>query len=240
MQKILTHKQLGDVMVRFKPNARRFIARWGAAHVDLTAPAAATMSDALEALDRLAPRLLAVKGDGMVKFHDNQEIKLAGINIVVIRQSLRPDCIMVSQRADDFALVSVGDNFDFDDIDTSRHISRALKTVARRNASRILLPRARELAVMHGCRPSGWKISSGCRILGQCDAVGIIKLSYMNVFLTPELRDYIICHELAHLSELNHSVRFHRVCDGYLGGREKELKDKLRAFSWPLLRKNGI
>lgn len=227
-------------MVKFKPNARRFIARWGASCVDLTAPAAATVSDAMEALDRLAPRLLAVKGDGIVKYHENQEINLAGINIAVIRQSVRPDSIMVSQRTDDFAIVSVGDNFNFDDIDTSQYISRALKTVARRNASRILLPRARELAAMHGCRPSGWRISSGCRILGQCDAAGIIKLSYMKVFLTPELRDYIICHELAHLSELNHSVRFHRVCDGYLGGREKELRDKLRTFSWPLLRKNGI
>lgn len=37
---------------------------------------------------------------------------------------------------------------------------------------------------------------------------------------------------------LNHSERFHRVCDTYLGGREKELVAKLKAFAWPLERKN--
>ncbi|MDE5658166.1 MAG: hypothetical protein K2I25_03855 [Muribaculaceae bacterium] len=39
MQKILVHKELGDVLVTFKPNARRFIARWGMGRVSLTAPA---------------------------------------------------------------------------------------------------------------------------------------------------------------------------------------------------------
>lgn len=237
MQKILTHKELGDVLVKFKPNARRFIARWATDHVDLTAPAVASVADTLAALDRLAPRLLACRVPDVVRFHDGQEIRLDGIVIAIVRQDFRRDNIFVSQREAGYATVSVGASFDFGEASTTQFISKALKTIARKNASNILLPRARELAALHGCRPSGWQISSGSRILGQCNGAGIIKLSYMNLFLTSELRDYIICHELAHLSELNHSPRFHQVCDSYLGGREKELIAKLKSFHWPLLRK---
>ncbi len=237
MQKILVHKELGDVLVTFKPNARRFIARWGMGCVSLTAPAIASDKDALEALDRLSPRLLAVRKTGDVCFHDGQTIRLDGLEITIVRQQMRPDGIFAGQKEEGRAVVSVGSAFDFDDGETSLHVSNALKVIARKNAPSILLPRARALAAMHGCRPSGWQISSGCRILGQCDANGIIKLSYMNLFLPQELRDYVICHELAHLSELNHSARFHQVCDAYLGGRENELMARLKSFRWPLVRK---
>lgn len=237
MQRILSHNELGDVLVKFKPNARRFIARWGTGHVDLTAPAMATEADAIAALDRLAPRLLACRRCDVVRFHDGQEIRLDGLVITILRQDFQRDSIFVSQHEPGYATVSAGASFDFGDDSTTQLISKALKTIARKNASRILLPRARELAALYGCRPSGWQISSGSRILGQCNGAGIIKLSYMNIFLTSELRDYIICHELAHLSELNHSPRFHQVCDSYLGGREKELIAKLNSYHWPLLRK---
>lgn len=237
MQKVFTHSELGEVLVKFKPNARRFIARWGKGRVDLTAPALASERDALEALDRLAPRLLASGRPDCLRFHEGQKICMGPLEVSIIRQSLASSKVFVSQKEADFALISVGDDYDFDDESTTAVVSKALKTIARKNAPRILLPRARELAALHGCHPSGWLISSGCRILGQCNASGIIKLSYMNLFFPDELRDYVICHELAHLSELNHSPRFHQLCDFYLGGREKELMVKMKAFRWPIERK---
>ena len=56
------------------------------------------------------------------------------------------------------------------------------------------------------------------------------------MLLPAELRDYVICHELAHLSEMNHSPEFHRILNGYLGGREAELVAALKAYKWPVLR----
>ncbi|MBD5209884.1 MAG: M48 family metallopeptidase [Bacteroidales bacterium] len=239
MEQVIEHKLLGQVIVTFKANARRFIARRRPDCIALTAPARAGIAEVNRALDSMAPRLMAVAQPQQVRFHDGQRLTLDGLDITITSQSVHPDRIVLSHSAaDSTAVIALGSNISFDDDKAATGISNAMKAVARHAAPRILLPRARELAARLGCRPSGWKISSGARILGQCDSAGIVSLSYMNVFLPAELRDYIICHELAHLSELNHSARFHSVCDAYLGGREKQLAAKLKQFNWPLIRKN--
>ena len=43
---------------------------------------------------------------------------------------------------------------------------------------------------------------------GVCMASGRIRLSWRLVHLRPELADYVVAHEIAHLVELNHSERF--------------------------------
>jgi hypothetical protein len=43
---------------------------------------------------------------------------------------------------------------------------------------------------------------------GVCMASGRIRLSWRLVHLEPELADYVVAHEVAHLVELNHSARF--------------------------------
>lgn len=240
MQKKLFHKELGNVLVTYKTNARRFIARWKVDHLSVTAPAIASDADVVAALNRLLPQLLAAKNKDtqFVRYHENQQIDLDGLTITIIRQDFRPDAIFIKQNSDDAdAFISVGNSFDFDKIETSQMISKGMKSIAKRNAASILIHRARNLADIHDCNPVTWEISTGIRTLGQCNADRRIKLSYMLVFLPCELRDYIICHELAHLTEMNHSPRFHQLCDKYLGGREKEMIARLKNFHWPLLRK---
>ncbi len=53
-----------------------------------------------------------------------------------------------------------------------------------------------------------WKrvaIRNQRRCWGSCTELGNLNFSYKILFLPPELRDYIIVHELCHLRELNHS-----------------------------------
>jgi predicted metal-dependent hydrolase len=58
---------------------------------------------------------------------------------------------------------------------------------------------------------------------GSCTAAGVISLNWRLV-LTPEsVRDYIICHELMHLKEMNHTSRFWaRVEEVFPAWREAE------------------
>ncbi|MEI6296518.1 MAG: M48 family metallopeptidase [bacterium] len=43
---------------------------------------------------------------------------------------------------------------------------------------------------------------------GSCSKVGNLNFNYKVIYLKPNLFDYIIVHEICHLGEFNHSVRF--------------------------------
>lgn len=109
-------------------------------------------------------------------------------------------------------------------------LDKAVMLVARHGAQSCILPMAQKIAAELGCHPSRWKIGSGRRILGTCKSDRSITLSCVLVFLPDELRRYVICHELAHLTHMNHSPQFHELLDRYLEGREKELVSKLHKY----------
>ena len=77
--------------------------------------------------------------------------------------------------------------------------SRALETFAPRvdhYAARVSLP------------PPPFTLSNARTQWGVCMASGRIRLSWRLVHLDPEIADYVVAHEIAHLVELNHSERF--------------------------------
>ena len=116
-------------------------------------------------------------------------------------------------------------------------IDRQVKTIGRHIAPELLLPRARQLAATLGLRVDRWEIAHGRNVLGTCyPRERRIRLSYLNVFLTPELRDYIILHELTHLTEPGHTPAFHTLCNRYCRGREAELISLLHTYPWPVER----
>ena len=52
------------------------------------------------------------------------------------------------------------------------------------------------------------KINSARRRWGSCTSKKNLNFTFRLVLTPPEIIDYVICHELAHLKEMNHSSAF--------------------------------
>jgi predicted metal-dependent hydrolase len=88
---------------------------------------------------------------------------------------------------------------------------RALETLVRwlkARALEVLAPRAAHFAARLSRAAPPVRLSSARTQWGVCGADGSIRLSWRLVHLAPELADYVVAHEVAHLVELNHSRRF--------------------------------
>ena len=222
---------LGIVRVAVRYNSRHISARWREGKVYLNVPYGVSEEDMMKALASFVPKLKDSRPE--ILYYDGQQLLFNGLTITIKHQSYAPTQI-ITQAQLPHSIIEVGNSFDFNNNDVSHTISKMICRVAQRLAPNILLPRARELAHSVGKTPVGWSISNGHRVLGRCDSNGVIALSYMLVFLPPHLRDYVVFHELAHLSELNHSARFHELCNKYCNGRETELISELHAYQWPI------
>lgn len=199
----------------------------------MNVPYGVTQAEANRVLDKFAPALL--KKRCQLRFYDGQQIALDGITFNISRQSLRPNQILGQVQFPNVT-ISAGTNIDFGDEETTISVSRLICRIAHHIAPKILLPFAHQIAERVGKSPKNWSISKGHSVLGYCKADGEIALSYMLIFLPPHLREYIVCHELAHLTEMSHSVKFHQLCDRYCNGKEKTYITEINSFNWPILR----
>lgn len=230
----LQHNMLGRVKVNIRQNSRHISARWKSGLVSLNVPQGIGLPDLHRILDDLTPRLLATRPN--VRYYDGKHMHFPMVDFVIRTQRFAPTKIL-GTAALPLSAVEVGCEWDLHLDTTSAAISDMLCKVARKVAPQVLVPRAKTLAQKVGRHPTAWTISTGHRTLGQCSAQGIISLSYILVFMPMHLCDYVIFHELAHLTEMNHSERFHTLLNQYLGGREAELVRELHGYSWPVLRK---
>ena len=83
-------------------------------------------------------------------------------------------------------------------------------------------------------------LSSARTQWGTCTEGGTIRLNWRLVHLDPQLADYVVAHEVAHLVELNHSQRFWRVLASlYPGWRAARKHLEAADAGLPILSKRG-
>lgn len=121
-----------------------------------------------------------------------------------------------------------------------------VKKAKERQASAILLPTysPRELSEMkeitkslvdeflndfHGLKPRKINIRKQKSVWGTCNRKGTISINTFCSILPKPLFEYIMIHELCHLVELNHSLRFWTLVASYLPDW-KEKRAKLKKF----------
>ncbi len=227
------HPRLGLVKFVVRSQARKFVARWKAGLLNLTLPPYTTVADLERALDSMMDRLIACRPAGtLYDFGQEMQFELFSVKIVGV-SNYKMRCTLHRVAGSRYE-IRVDDSADMRDPAVVEAIARMMKSVAKYLAPIVLLPRAAMIADTLGVRPREWRLASGRKTLGRCDSRGVVSLSVVLVFMPQELRDYVVCHELAHLTEMNHSTDFHALCDRYCGGRAAELERRLKAFKIPL------
>lgn len=100
----------------------------------------------------------------------------------------------------------------------------------KRMAVMLLPGRVENLAEKHSFKPAKIRITSARTRWGSCSTSGTISLAWRLVMAPPEVIDYVIIHELAHLNVKNHSKAFWQAVAALLPDYKKHI-------NW--LKKNG-
>lgn len=223
---------LGIVKYVVRSQAKRFVARWRDGIVHITVPRGVPLEEFRSTLAEMQSRLLATKpstaaAQGQMKY-DFGDFTIE----LTVYEAMHPLGLQ-PLRCEGGWIVRLGQGYDPDDARWTKSVNAMIRRIGSVMAPGILLPLADQVSRALGVSPSSWDISNGRKTLGRCDRNGVIALSSNLVFYPDELRRYVIKHELAHLSEFNHSARFHQLCNAYCDGREAELVARLNAYRLP-------
>lgn len=230
-----THPILSAIHVVASRSARHISARRNSRETRITVPFGIEISLVQKAIDAFAPRLRAPEQPNY--FLSGTVIDCTEFRILISHSSTHPTSIRLDRRVnrtDKQTTIFIGKSLDPTNPDIAESIVRIILRICALHANLSL--RTLQLADRFNLKPRKIEIGFGRKTLGTCSSQGVIRLSAALMLLPHHLRDYVICHELAHLTEMNHSSRFHALCDTYCLGKARHLEKELKAFSWPIPR----
>ena len=216
MQCYFIDKEFGKVVVTLRRGMKNVRCRWRGNRLYMSAPYG--MEKQLEGLVDADRDKIRALNHQKITFHDGQVIP----------------CI---DPADGVSLyMRVPADLDLESDAAMRALSKVISLLFGRIAHRYLIPYAQSEAARLGLKPRGFEIGKGTVKLGHCTRGGMIQLSRHLMLLPEPLVQYVVCHELAHLTHMDHSPAFHALLDSYLDGRSAELDRQIAHFPWPILR----
>ena len=120
---------------------------------------------------------------------------------------------------------------------TQDQIKSACAQIYRMLAKQHLTNRVMEFSKQMGVLPVVVKINGAKSRWGSCSAKKSLNFSWRLIMADSEVVDYVVVHELAHITEMNHSSRFWAIVEGVLPDY-MERKERLRQLSKRLAGEN--
>ena len=209
------------VTVRRHRRARRYTLRINAIRREaiLSMPMRGNLADAKDFAERhgvwLAERLRKLP-DGTA-FVDGASLPLRGEPIRIVHRPRARGTVWLECGDDGANLLCVtGD---------AAHTARRVKDYLKREARRELAVAVRRYADALGVKFRRISVRDQSSRWGSCNSDGVLSFSWRLILAPAYVLDYLAAHEVAHLVEMNHSVRFWRVVD-------RVCPDMERAKAW--------
>lgn len=226
-------EEFGKVYVSMRAGMRNITMRWKGGELYMNAPISISKTQIYATLNKFRDKLRASREKESFSYYIGQVIQCYGLTLTIEEQSDRPDLILFKHSAHNVNVL-VPKGRDLDEPQTKKWISKALRH-ALYGHTQLIIELAQDVSRRLGVAPARYEIGRGLRKMGHCTPDKVIQLSANLMFLPKDLIELTICHELAHLTHMDHSPQFHALVDKYLNGREKELELKLKKFKWPVM-----
>src|SRR3954467_3909762 len=204
---VVFDKAIYLVRLRRHRQARRYTLRIDAPtrEVVLTMPPRGSVREAKEFAQKhggwIAARLKRLPQ--AAPFADGTEVPLRGVPHRIVHRRRGRGTVWTECDAEGNPLLCVAGEAPHIDRRVSDYLKRearlALEAASRRYAAQLDVPIAR-ISVRD--QSSRW---------GSCSNNGVLSFSWRLILAPPFVLDYLAAHEVAHLSELNHSPRFWRL-----------------------------
>ncbi|MEG1615646.1 MAG: M48 family metallopeptidase [Bacteroidales bacterium] len=226
--------ELGIISIKPHKTARRFIFRATTEGIQITCPPHVSMKQVTAAFEQqrhLLPRLRKRVSE-RVRLQKGTLLEMS-----LFRVSIQESAFgnMFEARYSKGVLEVVAPPAtDYSRQEVQQFIEKNIVKVLRYEGAHYLPERTAELARKLGLSFRSCTVSYGKNRLGKCDTLRNIALSYRLMMLPLHLIDYVILHELTHLTEMNHGERFHALLNQYCGGVHRRLEKELKAFRFPI------
>lgn len=229
MIETIEDKELGRLVVRVNPRARRLTFRTKPDAIYVTVPPGIIHRELQNAIESLRHKLRTAQ-------QQLPESKKIDMNFRVDAPFFKLS--LVAGRRDEFLAHSeLGEmkiicppTANFDDERLQEWLRKVVEEALRRNAKITLPPRLYTLSNTHNLPYNKVKINSSRGRWGSCSAKKDINLSYFLVLLPQHLIDYVLLHELCHTREMNHSDCFWDLLNSVTNNGAFELRDELKKY----------
>ena len=205
-----------EVILRTNPRARRFIVKVdpSTGEVSVVAPSPRSFERALDFArkekDWIAGRLADIPEP--VQLDLGSSVMFKGVEYAI--RSGEGRGVPVWMDRDAFRpTIRVGGR--------PEHASRRLLDWLKREARKKIDERVRDYAAQLSVRPKRVTIRDTSSRWGSCSSARSLSFSWRLVLAPPDVLDYVVAHEVAHLRELNHRPRFWRLVDELVPHVEK-------------------
>lgn len=215
-------KDLGTIIITKNSRAKKVIARRKPDQVLLTVPARLSMPEILKHFNDMKPRILQLPVRQKVVITAESIIKTHTFDVHIIHESIYTDKLGITLK-DKIATITLPSHYKMEQDYIQSGIKELITHVLRQEAKRVLPRKVMAFAKQWNLPVKDVKINNSKLRWGSCTNKKIINLSLFLMMMPERLIDYVILHELAHITHLDHSQKFWELLDVYCNGNAQAL-----------------
>lgn len=222
---------LGDICIVRNRRAKRYIFRVKDNILYATTPFNSSTNDLLRILGENKNRLKT-----LLQKSDQARPRLINLDYRIDTPNFKLEIVegsvskLLLNDSDKGIQIVVPRNTRLESPKTQTLLVKAIELLLLKKGKELLPSMVQQLANKHSLRYAQVKINLSRGRWGSCSSSGNINLSAFLLLLPNHLIESVILHELAHLTEMNHSERFWSLLDSYTNGQSRQLNNELKQY----------